>query len=108
MLHGADVQIGKVLLFTANARREHRYLEIQRVDVILVVLIVDLNDKRRLRFGALAYGRAFEFHALGLDRFDGIHERIRFDVHPVVFFPQFSPLDLRGYLHYCKLDTKGK
>ena len=75
----AHIQVAQVLVFPVDAGRQHRNFNIQRVNVFLDVLLVNLNDQRRLGLRAFAHRLALQHHAFGLNGFHEIHEGIRAD-----------------------------
>ena len=51
MPQAARVQIGQVLVFPINARRQDGNFDVERVQILVVVLVIDLDDQRCLRLG---------------------------------------------------------
>ena len=70
------IKLGQVPELAIETTREPRQRDVQRVDVLVRVLSIDLDDERILPVASrrATHGDVIEGHAFALDRFDELHE----------------------------------
>src|SRR5438128_6227177 len=74
MRERAYIKTAEILVFPVNARRKQWDFDVQRVEVFVVVLLIDFDYQRRLGLSAFAHRLVFQRHSFRLDGFDEVHE----------------------------------